>query len=91
MLRHLLFQTIRRIVADPRVQQKAAATYDKEVKPRIQEAGKFAKDNIDFARGELKDIATEINPLDNPGGFLRKAQKRLFKGDEGRETDKTTD
>ena len=41
MLRHLLFQAIRRIVADPRVQQKAAATYNKEVKPRIQEAGKF--------------------------------------------------
>ena len=60
-------------------------------KPRIREAGKFAKDNIDFARGELKEIATETNPLDNPGGFLRKAQKRLFKGDEGHKTDKTTD
>ena len=91
MLRHLLFQAVRRIVADPRVQQKAAATYNKEVKPRMQEAGKFAKDNIDFARGELKDIAAETSPLENPGGFLRKAQKRLFKGDEGHERDKTTD
>ena len=91
MLRHLLFQAIRRIVADPRVQQKAAAAYDKEVKPRMQEAGKFTKNNIDFVRGELKDIAAETSPLDNPGRFLRKAQKRLLKGNEGHETDKTTD
>jgi len=91
ILRNLLFQAVRRIASDPRVQQKAAAVYDQEVKPRVQGANRFAKENIDFARRELTDIAGETSPLENPGGFLRKARQRLFGVSEANETDETED
>ena len=89
ILRNLLFQAVRKVASDPRVQQKAAAAYDEEVKPRVESAGRFAKDNIDFARGELREIAAETNPLENPGGFFRKARQRLFASGESNEADKT--
>ena len=89
ILRNLLFRAVRKIASDPRVQQKAAAAYDQEVKPRVESAGRFAKNNIDFARGELRDIAAETSPLENPGGFIRKARRRLFTLGETNETDKT--
>lgn len=91
ILRNLLFQAMRKIASDPRVQQKAAAAYDQEVKPRVKGAGRFAKDNIDFARRELTDIAGETSPFENPGGFLRKARQRLFDSGEANKTDETED
>ena len=78
LLRNFFFQIIRKAASDPQVQRKAAATYEKSVKPRIKTVQKFAKENMDFAQKELRDIAKDTSPLERPGDFLKKARERLL-------------
>lgn len=81
VLRNLLFMAARRVMTDPRVRAKAADMYDAEVRPRAHNAAKATKANLDFARDELREIAAEIDPRDDPKAFLRAAKKRLFGSD----------
>lgn len=66
LLRRLLFSAARRIAADPKVQQKAADVYQRDVSPRIS-----------AARDELRELTGEVNPLDDPRGFARRVRERI--------------
>lgn len=65
-LRRLLFSAARRVAQDPEVQAKAADVYERGVKPRLS-----------AARDELRELAGEVNPLDDPGGFARRLKERV--------------
>ncbi len=79
MLRRLLLYAARRIALDPRVQDKAAELYETELKPRAQAAGRDAKAKFDVVKDELKDIAREANPRDDPRAFAAKVKQRIRK------------
>lgn len=66
MLRRLLFSAARRIASDPKVQAKAADVYERDVKPKLS-----------AAQSELKDLAGEVNPLEDPAGFARRLRDRV--------------
>lgn len=86
MLRNILFQVIRKVAGDPKVQKQAAETYEDTVRPRVKSAQKFVKKNMDFAKKELGDVARETNPLEEPSKFLKKARERLFDPEDSDET-----
>ena len=66
ILRNLIFKTAQRIATDERVQKKAAETYE-ATKPRI-----------DKTRDDLKKIAQETKPTEEPAHFAGRAAKRIF-------------
>ena len=78
VLRRLLAYAARRAASDPRVQAKAAELYAAKVKPRVEAAWRNTKANLDFAKSELRDVASETDPLRNPREFLSKAKTRLL-------------
>lgn len=66
LLRNLLIGAARRIASNPEVQTRAAQAYESEVKPRLQAAG-----------DELRDIARETDPRQDPAGFARRLGARI--------------
>jgi hypothetical protein len=66
ILRNLIFKAAQRIATDERVQQKAAETYE-ATKPRI-----------DKTRDDLKKIAQETKPTEEPALFAGRAARRIF-------------
>jgi hypothetical protein len=78
ILRNLIGLAARRVLSDPKVQAKAADFYDAEVRPRARSAARSARENLDFARSELREAAAEVDPRDNPKEFFVRAKKRLF-------------
>ena len=87
MLRSLLFNIAKRIATDPRVQQKAASTYEKQIKPVVSDVAERAKRNMDFAAGEIQETIKETQPLKEPGHFIQKVREKLFDAQEGDEKD----
>jgi hypothetical protein len=81
ILRRMLFQAARRLGSDPRVRAKAQETFETEVKPRAQAAWRRTKPKLDAARDELRDIAREADPRQNPRAFAAKVKERLAKRD----------
>lgn len=65
-LRRLIFSAARRVAQDPQVQAKAAEVYEHGVKPRLS-----------AAREELQELTGDVNPLDDPGGFVRRVRDRV--------------
>ncbi|MBK18041.1 MAG: hypothetical protein CMM52_04285 [Rhodospirillaceae bacterium] len=78
ILRTLLFHAARRIASDERVQKKAAQTYREEIKPRAEAAWSAAKPRIENTRDDIKKIADETRPTNEPGRFAGRAAKRIF-------------
>ncbi len=66
LLRNLLVAAAKRIAADPEVQARAADTYESAVKPRLS-----------AARDELRDLAREADPLQDPRAFARRVKDRI--------------
>ena len=81
-LRTLLWRAARHFVADPRVRAKAAEVYQREVKPRAQAVGRTARGRLAAGRDELRDIAGEIDPREDPGAFLAKVKSRFIDGED---------
>lgn len=77
ILRKVLGFVVRRIAADPRVRAKAADVMERELKPRVREAGERARAGIAAARDELRGIAAETDPKRDPSGFARKLGNRV--------------
>ncbi len=77
ILRRALGLVARRIAADPRVRAKAAEVVEKELRPRIKEAVERARPRLEAARDELRDIAREADPRNDPKGFARKLGQRV--------------
>jgi len=78
VLRSLLFNIAKRIVTDPRVQQKAASTYEQDIRPVVKDATKRMKSNIEFAAEEIRETAKHSHPLKEPGDFVQKVRAKLL-------------
>lgn len=78
MLRSLLFNIAKRIVTDPRVQHKAASTYERDIRPVVKDATKRMKSNIEFAAEEIRETAKVSHPLKEPADFIEKVRTRLL-------------
>ena len=78
ILRRLLLHAARQIASDPGVRAKAAAVFEKEVKPRAEAAWRQTKPKLDAAKAELQDIAGETDPRENPRKFAAKVKERFL-------------
>ena len=78
ILRNLIFRAARRIATDERIQKKAAETYHDEIKPRADAAWLATKPRIDNTRDDIKKIAQETKPSEEPAHFAGRAVKRIL-------------
>ena len=60
-----------------RVRAKAAEVLEHEIMPRVAATWDETKPKIAAARDELRDIARETNPRQNPGAFAAKVKRRF--------------
>ncbi len=72
---------IKRLAADPRARAKAAEVFEKEVKPRAEQAWRQGKPRFDAAKRDVQEIAREANPRKDPGRFVAKLKRRFFDRD----------
>jgi hypothetical protein len=82
ILRRLLVHAAARLTGDPRVRAKAADILEHEVKPRVTAAWRQTRPKLEAARDELRDIAEETDPRENPRAFVVKVKERFL--DRGR-------
>ena len=66
------------MAADERIQKKAAETYHEEIKPRAEAAWLATKPRIDKTRDDIKKIAQETKPTEEPAHFAGRAARRIF-------------
>jgi hypothetical protein len=66
ILRNLIFKAAQHIASDERVQKKAAEAYE-ATKPRI-----------DKTRDDIRKIAQETKPTEEPALFAGRAARRIF-------------
>lgn len=78
MLRRLLINSVTRLARDPRVRAKAAELLQHEVKPRAAAAWRRTKPKLEAAREELRDIAAEADPREDPRAFAAKFKERFL-------------
>ena len=78
ILRNLIFKAAQRIATDERIQKKAAETYHDEIKPRADAAWVATKPRIDKTRDDIKKIAQETKPTEEPALFAGRAARRIF-------------
>ncbi|MGY9019681.1 MAG: hypothetical protein ACKVHX_09470 [Alphaproteobacteria bacterium] len=78
IISNLLFRAARRIASDERVQQKATETYREEIKPRAEAAWSATKPRLENTRDDIKQIAEETKPTEEPARFAGRAARRLF-------------
>ena len=78
ILRRLLINVGARLASDPRVRAKAADVLEHEVKPRAAAAWRRTKPKLEAAREELRDIAAEADPRENPRAFAAKLKDRML-------------
>ncbi|MBD20150.1 MAG: hypothetical protein CMM37_03815 [Rhodospirillaceae bacterium] len=78
LIRNLLFHAARRAMNDERFRQKASETLEKEIKPRIDAALSKAKPRVDETREDIKNIAAETKPLENPAKFTGRVTRRIL-------------
>ena len=66
LIRSFLINAARKVAADPRARAKAAEVVEREVQPKVS-----------AARDELRDLAAQANPLEDPLGFAKKLKARV--------------
>jgi len=76
-LGRFLVRTAKQIAQDPRVREKAAEVYEKEVKPRAREAWRKGKPKLEEAKDDLRKIARESDPRKDPKEFARRVKQRF--------------
>ncbi len=77
-LQRFLLQAARRLAADPRAREKAAELFETEVKPRTKAAVQKARPKIAAAKAEVRNIASETDPLDKPAEFAGRLTRRII-------------
>ena len=82
ILQRLLSHAAARLTSDPRVRAKAADILEHEVKPRAAAAWRQTRPKLEAARDELRYIAEETDPRENPRAFAVKVKERFL--DHGR-------
>ncbi len=84
ILGRLLVYAAAKLTSDPRVRAKAADVLEREVKPRAAAAWRRTRPKLEAARDELRDIAEETDPRENPRAFAVKVKKRFLERGKGR-------
>ena len=74
--RRMLLRAAVRAASDPRLQAKAREVFDKEVRPRAENAWRRAEPQLDAARSDLLDAAKAADPRRDPGRFAGEVIKR---------------
>ena len=77
ILHRLLAQAAAKLASNPRVRAKAAEVVEREVKPRAAAAWRRTKPKLESVRDELRDIAEETDPRDDPRAFVAKVRQRI--------------
>lgn len=84
LLRRAIFMAARRMVSDPVVQAKARELARDEIAPRVGEAVERMRPAVGKAKAkagntmrELRDVAAEASPVENPGAFIKAARDRF--------------
>ena len=62
------------------VKPRAAKLYEGELKPRAKDAWQKGKPKFDAAKKDLRDIARQTNPRQDPKGFAKKVKEHFFDG-----------
>ncbi|MCB1496103.1 MAG: hypothetical protein KDJ86_09985 [Bauldia sp.] len=70
--------TATRLANDPRIRERAADVFEKEVKPRAAESWRKAKPKLEATRDELRQMARETDAARNPGAFAARVKKRFI-------------
>ena len=78
ILRNLIIKAAQRIATDERIQQKAAETYHDKIKPRTDTAWVATKPRIEKTRDDIKKIAQETKPTEDPAHFAGRVARRIF-------------
>ena len=78
ILRRLFVHAATRLASDPRVRAKAAEVVEREVKPRAAAAWQRTRPKLEAARDDLRDIAAETDPRENPRAFAAKVKARFL-------------
>ncbi len=81
LLPQLILRAAKRIASDPRVRAKATEVFEREVKPRAEAAWRRTKPRFDTAKSELRDIARETDPRENPRKFVAQVKQRFLDRD----------
>ena len=84
ILGRLLVYAAAKLTSDPRVRAKAADVLEREVKPRAAAAWRRTRPKLEAARDELRDIAEETDPRENPRAFAVKVKERFLERGKGR-------
>jgi len=80
ILNRLFAQAAAKLASDPRVRAKAAEVVERELKPRAAAAWAQTLPKLESARDELRDIAAETDPRENPRAFAAKVRRRIRDG-----------
>ncbi len=78
VLRRLLVDAVARLASDPRVRAKAVDVLAREMRPRAAEAWRRTKPKLEATRDELRDIAAQTDPRENPRAFAAKIKERFL-------------
>ncbi len=78
LLQRFLLQAARRLAASPQAREKAAELFESEVKPRAKAAVRKAKPKLAAAKAEIRNIASETDPLDKPAEFAGRLTRRII-------------
>ncbi len=78
LLQRFLLQAARRLAADPRAREKAAELVETQIKPRARAAVEKSKPKIEAAKAEIRNIASETDPLEKPAEFAGRLTRRLI-------------
>ena len=76
LLRRMLFRAAVRVAGDPRLRAKARDVFDKEVRPRAENAWRRAEPRLDSARSDLREAAKAADPRRDPARFAGEVIKR---------------
>ena len=74
----LLFKAANIVASDRRVRAKVAEVLEHDLKPLAAETWRRAKPNLEATRDEIRDIAGETNPRQNPRAFATKIKERFI-------------
>jgi len=80
ILNRWIVTTARRLASDPRVREKAAEVFEKEVKPRAAETWQKTKPKVVAAAKDVRDIARKTDARNNPGAFAALLKRRFIDG-----------
>ena len=73
-----LWRAAKFVASHPRIQAKAVDLFEKEVKPRAEDAWRQTKPKLDAAKADLQEIARETDPRQDPRKFASKVTKRFL-------------